>query len=205
VQGVEHSMREEEMQAAAVPTEGWRRLTHTHTHTQINTHACAAQGTELFCISGHVNRPVTHTHTHTHTHVHTWKERYKGQHCLSGPHIYIWLARTVYIHRIWPYIWWFPCQKYCIYTVYIWFWLTLHISHALTTTLSLVRVETVSSAEAGTGTQSYKVCVCACVCACVCVCVTSLANPMLHPYEFGQLHLCLCFCCALNTSVSMFL
>ena len=24
------------------------------------------------------------------------------------------LARTVYIHRIWPYIWWFPCQKYRI-------------------------------------------------------------------------------------------
>jgi len=37
------------------------------------------------------------------------------------------LARTVYIHRIWPYIWWFPCQKYCIYTVYIWFWLTLRM------------------------------------------------------------------------------
>jgi len=29
------------------------------------------------------------------------------------------LARTVYIHRIWPDIWWFPCQKYRIYTVYI--------------------------------------------------------------------------------------
>jgi hypothetical protein len=35
------------------------------------------------------------------------------------------LARAVYIHRIWPYIWWFPCHKYCIYTVYIWFWPTL--------------------------------------------------------------------------------
>jgi len=28
------------------------------------------------------------------------------------------LARTVYTHRIWPYVWWFPCQKYCMYTVY---------------------------------------------------------------------------------------
>jgi len=28
------------------------------------------------------------------------------------------LARAVYIHRIWPYIWWFPCQLYRIYTVY---------------------------------------------------------------------------------------
>ena len=41
------------------------------------------------------------------------------------------LARTVYIHthRTWLYIWWFPCQKYCIYTgiytVYIWFRPTL--------------------------------------------------------------------------------
>jgi len=26
--------------------------------------------------------------------------------------VYIGLARTVYIHRIWPYIWWFPCQNY---------------------------------------------------------------------------------------------
>ena len=28
------------------------------------------------------------------------------------------LARTVYIHRTWPYIWWFPSQKYCKNTVY---------------------------------------------------------------------------------------
>jgi len=25
-------------------------------------------------------------------------------------------ARTVFIYHIWPYIWWFPCQKYLIYT-----------------------------------------------------------------------------------------
>jgi len=37
------------------------------------------------------------------------------------------LARTVYIHRIWPYIWWFPCQNYRIYTVYIGFWPTLQM------------------------------------------------------------------------------
>jgi hypothetical protein len=35
------------------------------------------------------------------------------------------LARTVYIHCIWPFSWWFPCQQYRIYTVYIWFWPTL--------------------------------------------------------------------------------
>jgi hypothetical protein len=43
-------------------------------------------------------------------------------------HIFIGLARTVYIHRIWQYLWWFPCQKYRIYTAYIWFWPTLHIN-----------------------------------------------------------------------------
>jgi len=40
---------------------------------------------------------------------------------------YVGWARTVYIHRIWPYIWWFFCQNYRIYTVYIWFWPTLQI------------------------------------------------------------------------------
>jgi len=25
--------------------------------------------------------------------------------------LYIESARTVYMHRIWPYIWWFPCQR----------------------------------------------------------------------------------------------
>ena len=41
--------------------------------------------------------------------------------------LFLGLARTVCIHRIWPYIWWFSCQKYRIYTVYIWFWPTLLI------------------------------------------------------------------------------
>jgi hypothetical protein len=40
---------------------------------------------------------------------------------------FVGLARTIYIHRIWPYIWWFPCQNYRMYTVYIWLWPTLHI------------------------------------------------------------------------------
>jgi hypothetical protein len=38
---------------------------------------------------------------------------------------YAGLARTVYIHHVWPYIWWFCCQIYCTYTVCIWFWPTL--------------------------------------------------------------------------------
>ena len=45
----------------------------------------------------------------------------------KNSNIYVGLARTVYIHRLWPYIWWFSCQKYRIHTVYIWFWPTLHI------------------------------------------------------------------------------
>jgi len=38
------------------------------------------------------------------------------------------VGQTVYIHRIWPSIWWFPCQKYRTCTVYIWFWPTLSLS-----------------------------------------------------------------------------
>jgi hypothetical protein len=49
--------------------------------------------------------------------------------------VFVGLARTVYIHRIWPYIWWNPCQKYRIHTVYIWFWPTLSIWSTLTTCL----------------------------------------------------------------------
>jgi len=45
----------------------------------------------------------------------------------SGYGVCVGLARTVYIHRIWPYIWWFSCQNYRIYTVYIWYWPTLGI------------------------------------------------------------------------------
>ena len=43
-------------------------------------------------------------------------------HCLC-----LGLARTIYKHCMWPYFGWFSCQKYHIYTVYIWFWPTLRI------------------------------------------------------------------------------
>jgi len=39
--------------------------------------------------------------------------------------LFLGLARTVYIRRIWPSIWWFPCKKYRIYTVHTWFWPSL--------------------------------------------------------------------------------
>jgi len=47
--------------------------------------------------------------------------------CVRGHHYngsHIGLARTVYVRRIWPYIWWLPSQKYRMYTVYTWFWPT---------------------------------------------------------------------------------
>jgi len=34
----------------------------------------------------------------------------------------VWPEPYVYTHHIWPYIWWFSCQKHRTYTVYIWFW-----------------------------------------------------------------------------------
>jgi hypothetical protein len=44
--------------------------------------------------------------------------------------IYVGFARTVYMHRIWPYVWWFPAKN-TICTLYIpinvWFWPTLLI------------------------------------------------------------------------------
>jgi len=41
------------------------------------------------------------------------------------------LTKTVYMHCIWLYIRWFPRQKCRIYTVYKWFWPTLHISNVV--------------------------------------------------------------------------
>jgi len=43
--------------------------------------------------------------------------------------VWLGLARTIYIRRIRPYIWWNFCQKYCIHTVYIWFGPTLRMTH----------------------------------------------------------------------------
>jgi len=33
--------------------------------------------------------------------------------------LFVGLAKTVYMHNKWPYIWWFPCQKYRMYTIFI--------------------------------------------------------------------------------------
>jgi hypothetical protein len=37
------------------------------------------------------------------------------------------VGQIIYRHCIRPYIWWVPCQKYRVYTVYIRFWPTLRI------------------------------------------------------------------------------
>jgi hypothetical protein len=39
------------------------------------------------------------------------------------------LARTVFMHRMWPYIWCLPCQRYCTRTVCVWFWPTLCVKY----------------------------------------------------------------------------
>jgi hypothetical protein len=56
--------------------------------------------------------------------------------------VWIGLVRIVCLHRIWPYIWWFPCQKYRTYTVfiYIWFWPTLRMNHAHLPCASVMRI-----------------------------------------------------------------
>ena len=46
------------------------------------------------------------------TYVQGWPEPYMYT-------VYVGLARTVHMHRVWPYIWWFPCHNYRTYTVYI--------------------------------------------------------------------------------------
>ena len=38
-------------------------------------------------------------------------------------------ARTVYIHRIWPYILWYPCQNYRIYTVYVYIYIYMVVAN----------------------------------------------------------------------------
>jgi len=43
--------------------------------------------------------------------------RLLATHCFD--HWFPGLARTVYVHRTWPYIWWNPCKKYRTCPVYI--------------------------------------------------------------------------------------
>jgi len=84
-----------------------------------------AQKQRIVSIKHHDGCTHTHIHTHTHTHTHhaLSSSRVVLVHYQGWPKpyictVYVGLARTVFVHRIWPYIWWFPCQKYRVYTVY---------------------------------------------------------------------------------------
>jgi hypothetical protein len=108
---------------------------------------------------------------------------------------YIGLARTVYIHRIWPYIWWIPCQIYRIHTVYIWFWPTPHIQ----TTQGLsdnkgtcvcawsLKHMCMKYAHQANVCMCVRVCVCVCLRVCVCVCVCVCACVCLWVWECKSL------------------
>ena len=56
----------------------------------------------LLCLS----LAFKHTHTQTHTH-----QKFQPSTSTLPTPICVGLAITVYTYRIWPYIWWFPCQK----------------------------------------------------------------------------------------------
>ena len=99
--------------------------THTYTHIHTRTHAHTHTHTLTY------THAHTHTHIHTYTHIHTqgrWEVTLAGcaawYHCCQTPrtdlsyNIKIGLARIVYTHRIWPYVWWFPSKKHHIYNVY---------------------------------------------------------------------------------------
>jgi len=85
---------------------------HTHTHTQTNTHT----HTQTHTHTNTHTRTHTHTYTHIHTHTHAQESTVKIQITRSVKTLSGWLdleamARTVFMHRIWPNIWWLLCQK----------------------------------------------------------------------------------------------
>jgi len=105
-----------------------RTHAHTHIHTHAHTHTCTHTRTHT--------HEHTHTHTHTHTHEHTHTRHTVNVTFACPPSMQppLGTRRTIllsgkewleygwpepYIHRIWPYIWWFLCQNYRIYTVYL--------------------------------------------------------------------------------------
>jgi len=102
------------------------RHTHTHTHTYTHSHtlACTRAHTQgrkqdplgpqvalVHAVGTIVQGPVMPGSTPPNMEV-----------CVCvcvRYHRWLGMARTVHTHRIWPYIWWFPCQKYRICTLYI--------------------------------------------------------------------------------------
>ena len=58
--------------------------------------------------------------TPAHTGKHRRMQRHEAVRGLNVPFVrWLGLANAVFIQCTWPYIWWFPCQKYRIYTPYI--------------------------------------------------------------------------------------
>ena len=103
---------------------------HKNTHTHTHTHKFWTVPCNHLCLLGTSSlSPLQHTHTHTSTYMSAtwvWQGRTYGMGTRKA--VLLGLARTVYMHRIWPYIWGVPCQKYRIYTVYIWYWPTLCVT-----------------------------------------------------------------------------
>jgi len=56
-------------------------------------------------------------HREQRLHVSCQKAKMTGAVTATFPGINLGLIRTVYIHHKWPYTWWFPCQRYRVYTV----------------------------------------------------------------------------------------
>jgi hypothetical protein len=114
--------------------------THTHAHTHIHKHTHTHTNTQKHIHTRIRPRPRPRTHAYAHAHAHVYTSRVlrcsQAREAQTTHYpvlvlslLWLGLARTVCMHRIWPYIWWFPCQKYRIYTVHIWFWPTLPATH----------------------------------------------------------------------------
>ena len=112
----------ERMERMRGKTHLWKRymmpITKAHKNTPHNN--CYMINFQGASIIAALIFPDTHRHTDN---SHNRMARTVHTYCT-----WLGLARTVYTHRIWPYIWWFPCQKYHIYTVYIWFWPTQYMT-----------------------------------------------------------------------------
>ena len=137
-----------------------RTCTHTHTHSHTQTHSSLLHLRPLIFSQTHKTLPCLHNQQGyppklgwasgriwpafcslflclgMPAFMSRWKKERLRHSFLTNvkQYLFLGLARTVYIHRLWPYIWWCTCQKYRIYTVYIWLWPTLRILHVTNTT-----------------------------------------------------------------------
>ena len=75
-----------------------------------------------------------------HFRLHTFKSCYDAPSLTA--HTFVGLARTVHIHRMWLYIWWFPCKKPCIHIPYIYrvFIYLIYIVYSYTVYISCIHI-----------------------------------------------------------------